>query len=105
VSDKVLSPVWQALSQLHADVSRDLDLVVGALGDADRRMAGGQGDVWVGDAAVRWGTDLAGAARDAARRARAFEAYVRRELAGRAREVTAAQADNEMRQLTGRLPR
>lgn len=102
MSDKVLSPVWQALNDLHRDVQRNLHTVATALQDADRRMAGGKGDVWVGPAAVRWGGDLSGAAQDVSRKAHAFAEYVERELSRRPREVTRAEADTERRMLAGR---
>ena len=99
VSDLVPSPLWHALHQLHTDVQRDLAVVGGALDDADRRMAGGKGQVWVGPAAERWGAELSGVAQDVGRRARAFAACVERELGRRPRQVPAAEAAAERRRL------
>jgi hypothetical protein len=103
MSDKVSSPMWQALNQLHTAVQRDLDSVAKALHDADKRMAGGKGGVWVGPTARTWGSDLAGAANDLSRQATGFAAYVQRELASHPKEVTQAEADTERRILAGRM--
>lgn len=103
MADKVPSPMWQALNQLHIAVQRDLDTVAKALHDADKRMAGGKGEVWVGPTARQWGSDLAGAANDVSRQATGFAAYVHRELAGHPKEVTQAEADTERRILAGRM--
>lgn len=103
MADKVLSPMWQALNNLHQDVQRELAGVAGALKDADKRMAGGRGEVWVGPTARTWGSDLSGAAGDIATQANAFAEEVRRQLAAQPKEVTQATADTERRVLAGRL--
>jgi hypothetical protein len=95
--------MWQALNELNTAVQRDLDAVAKALNDADKRMAGGKGDAWVGPTARPWGSDLAGAASDISRQAMDFAADVRRALAARPKEVTSAAADTERRILTGRI--
>ena len=104
MADKVPSPMWQALNALHIDVQQHVDTVGGSLKDADKRMAGGKGDVWVGPTARAWGSDLAGAANDISRQATDFAAYVHREWASHPKEVTQAEADTERRILAGRMP-
>ncbi|MEW1860770.1 MULTISPECIES: hypothetical protein [unclassified Streptomyces] len=99
MSDKVPSPMWQALNTLYTVVERDLDSVANALHAADQQMAGGKGDVWVGAAAVTWATDLSGNARGTSTKTRAFAAYVKKERDGHPKEVTQAEADAERRQL------
>ena len=99
MSDKVPSPMWQALNTLHTAIQRDLDTVANALHGADKQMAGGKGGVWVGATAVTWATDLSGNARDNATKTRAFAAYVKNELDSHPKEVTQAEADAERRQL------
>lgn len=103
MADKVPSPMWQALNELNNDVQRELAGVAGALKDADRRMAGGKGEVWVGPTARQWGSDLSGAAGDVATQANAFAEYVSRQLAAQPKEVTQGQANTERLILSGRL--
>ncbi|MFJ2956147.1 hypothetical protein [Streptomyces sp. NPDC087270] len=100
---KVPSPMWQALSDLHTEVQKDLATVNGSLKDADKRMAGGKGDVWVGATARAWARDLTGAANDVTTQANGFAEYVSRELAAHPKEVTQAEADSERRVLAGRM--
>ncbi|SEF85472.1 hypothetical protein SAMN05216223_102262 [Actinacidiphila yanglinensis] len=99
MSDKVPSPIWQALDNLCTVVERDVDSVANALHAADQQMAGGKGDVWVGSAAVTWATDLSGNARATSTKTRAFAAYLKKERDGHPKEVTPAEADAERRQL------
>jgi hypothetical protein len=103
MADKVPSPMWQALNNLYTNVQQNLSPVTDSLRDADKRMAGGHGEVWVGPQARTWATDLSGAAGDITRQANAFLDYVRRELAGHPKEVTLAEADTERRLLSGRM--
>ncbi|SEG73065.1 hypothetical protein SAMN05216223_10967 [Actinacidiphila yanglinensis] len=100
---KVPSPMWQALSDLNTEVQKDLATVNGSLKDADKRMAGGKGAVWVGPTARTWAADLTGAANDVTTQANAFAAYVSSELAAHPKEVTQAEADSERRVLSGRM--
>lgn len=103
MADKVPSPMWQALSDLNTEVQKDLATVNGSLKDADNRMAGGKGEVWVGPTARTWASDLTGAANDITTQANAFAEYVSRELASHPKEVTQAKADSERRVLSGRM--
>lgn len=103
MADKVPSPMWQALSSLDQSVQRELAGVAGALKDADKRMAGGKGEVWVGPTARTWGGQLSGVANDIATQANAFAEEVRRQLASQPKEVTQETADTERRVLAGRL--
>ncbi|BBA96065.1 hypothetical protein RVR_1193 [Actinacidiphila reveromycinica] len=103
MTDKVASPMWQALNDLHTEVQKDLADVQASLKDADKRMAGGKGDVWVGATARGWAKDLTGAASDIVTQANGFAEYVSRELAAHPKEVTPAVADTERRVLAGRL--
>lgn len=103
MADKVPSPMWQALNELNTDVQRNLANVNGSLKDADKRMAGGKGEVWVGPTARTWAGDLTGAANDIVTQANAFADDVRRRLASQDKEVTSGQADTERRILAGRM--
>jgi hypothetical protein len=103
MADKVPSPMWQALNDLNNSVQRELATVAGALKDADKRMAGGKGDAWVGPTARAWGSQLSGASTDISRQANQFADYVRGQLAAQQKEVTPQQADTERRILAGRL--
>ena len=100
---KVPSPVWQELDKLYQEVSKDIATVADALKTADKQMAGGKGNVWVGPNARAWGSDLHGANADLSKQAHDFLADVTRQRASHPKEVTQAEADTERRFLAGRL--
>ncbi|WP_328536511.1 hypothetical protein [Streptomyces sp. NBC_00344] len=100
---KVPSPVWQELDKLYTEVSKDIAAVADALKSADRQMAGGKGNVWVGPNARTWGSDLHGANSDLSKQANDFLADVRSQRASHPKEVTEAVANSERRFLAGRM--
>ncbi|MFJ9540553.1 hypothetical protein ACIRPX_25215 [Streptomyces sp. NPDC101225] len=100
---KVPSPIWQELDKLHQAVAKDIAAVAYALKHADKQMAGGKGDVWVGPNARAWGSDLHGAHTDLSKQAHEFLAEVKGQRAAHPKEVTQAEADSERRFLAGRM--
>ena len=100
---KVPSPVWQELDKLYQEVSRDIATVADALKTADKQMAGGKGNVWVGPNARIWGSDLHGVNTDLSKQAQEFLADVKSRRASHPKEVTQAEADSERRFLAGRM--
>lgn len=100
---KVSSPVWQELDKLYQEVSKDIATVADALKTADKQMAGGKGQVWVGSNARTWGSDLHGANTDLSKQAHDFLSDVRSQRASHPKEVTEAVADSERRFLAGRM--
>ncbi|WP_406348882.1 hypothetical protein OHB10_20040 [Streptomyces sp. NBC_01597] len=100
---KVPSPIWQELDKLHQEVSKGIAAVADALKTADKQMAGGKGNVWVGPNARTWGSDLHGANTDLSKQAHDFLAEVTRQRASHPKEVTQAEADSERRFLAGRM--
>jgi hypothetical protein len=100
---KVPSPIWQELDNLYQEVSKDIAAVADALKTADKQMAGGKGDVWVGPNARAWGSDLHGAHADLSKQAHDFLDDVRNKRASHPKEVTQAEADTERRFLAGRM--
>ncbi|WP_328331778.1 MULTISPECIES: hypothetical protein [unclassified Streptomyces] len=100
---KVPSPIWQELDALCKEVSNDIASVADALKAADKQMASGQGEVWVGKNARAWGSDLHGANTDLSKQAHDFLADVQRQRASHPKEVTEAEADTERRILAGRM--
>ena len=103
MADLVPSPMYQALSELYAAVSKDCETVAGALSGADKQMAGGNGQVWTGPEARQWGSELSGHSAGLSKQANGFEDYVRGELARQPKQVTTDQARLENRILAGRM--
>jgi hypothetical protein len=100
---KVPSPVWQELDALYKEVSKGIASVADALKAADKQMAEGKGEVWVGKNARAWGSDLHGANTDLSKQAHDFLADVQRQRAGHPKEVTEDEANSERRFLAGRM--
>jgi hypothetical protein len=100
---KVPSPIWQELDKLYQEVSKDIAAVADALKTADKQMAGGKGNAWVGPNARAWGSDLHGANTDLSKQAHDFLADVSGRRAKHPKEVTQAEADTERRFLAGRM--
>lgn len=103
MADLVSSPMYQALSDLCTAVQKDCPTVANALAGADKQMAGGNGDVWVGPEARQWGSELSSRSTGLARQASGFEAEVRSALAQQPQKVTPEQAHMENLILSGRL--
>jgi hypothetical protein len=103
MANLVPSPMYQALSDLYATVQPDCPTIAGALSKADRQMAGGNGDVWVGPAARQWESILSGHSADLSRQANAFEQEVHSALARQPQQVTPERARMENLILSGGL--
>ena len=103
MSDLVASPMWAALNELCTSVQQNLTTVADALKDADQRMEGGNGGVWVGPTARQWGGQLTSYSGDLNRQANGFLHDVQAQLASQPKEVTREQAHTEDLILSGRI--
>lgn len=89
----VTNPMHAALSQLYSSLQRDAATMSNALKPADQQMTAG--NVWVGQAANSWGSQLDGYSRDCAAQVSTMLSDVESALAAEPAQVTPQEAQSK----------
>jgi hypothetical protein len=94
MSSLVPNPMYQALSDLYAQLQNDAAAMAGPMKWSDQAMTGGSGGCWTGAAARAWASQLAGYSADCAAQVSNMLDEVASTMAAAQQQVTQQQAQS-----------